>query len=124
MRNPSGQLIWREGRPVVRVRIGERRPFFRLRCEDEQQAQKRVEVVSGIIVNLRSAGRESVAEEFAKRAASARSHAELEGVMIAVRAICEERVVARPRFVLQLRYASASAARHIFTAGEMGSRPG
>jgi integrase len=80
------------------VRIGERRPFLRLRCEDERQAQKRVEVVSGIIVSLRSAGREGVAEEFAKRAASARSHAELEGVMIAVRAICEEQVAPRPRF--------------------------
>jgi hypothetical protein len=27
-------------------------------------------------------------------------------------------------FALQLRYAPASAARHIVTAGEIGSRPG
>ena len=98
MRNPTGQLLWRDGRPVLRIPIGVKRPFFELRCATEAEANERAGIIIEMVVALRAADRVNITEEIVKQAASARTPSELEGVRAAVKTICEGQVVARPQF--------------------------
>jgi integrase len=98
MRNPTGQLIWREGKPVLRIPIGDKRPFVPLRCRTEAEALERVDIITDMIVALRETEKAGATEELVKQAAKARSATELEGVRMAVKTICEGQAVARPQF--------------------------
>jgi integrase len=94
----TGQLVWRNEKPYVRIRIGDVRPRFPIACKAEADAVKRSALVCDLVVRLRAAGQEKLVPEFARRAAGARNATDLEGVRIAVRAICAEEVVSRPQF--------------------------
>jgi integrase len=99
MLNQTGQLVWRSGHAFVRIRLGkEKRPLFRIPFSSESEARKRAVIVSELVNKLREAGKDSLVEELAKRAAAAKTATDLEGVRIAVRAICSEQVIARPQF--------------------------
>jgi integrase len=99
MPKTTGMLMWLSGQPYVRVRLANSRPYFRIRgCPTAADVDARVAAVAEIIVDLRQARKETVVEEFARRAAEARTASELEGVRMAVRAIHEGEVTARPRF--------------------------
>ncbi len=98
MRNPTGQLLWRDGRPVLRIPIGAKRPFLYLRCATEAEANERAEIITEMVVALRATDKVAITEELVKRAAAARTPSELEGVRMAVQTICQGQVVARPQF--------------------------
>jgi integrase len=97
--NSAGKAVWWSGKPYVRPRLGtKRRPLLALPTDlSHDAADERAHVVLAIIARLKAAGRMRVAEELAKKAASATNVTELKGVMIAVDAICRGAVVDRPK---------------------------
>jgi hypothetical protein len=60
-----------------------------------------------MVVALRATEKADLTEELAKRAAAARSSAELEGVRMAVKAICDGEVVTRPQSTRPSRSSSS-----------------
>ena len=99
MPKPTGMVTWLSGEPYVRVRLPNSRPYFRIRgCATAADVQARATAVAQVIVSLKVARKESVIEEFARSLAEARTASELEGVRMAVRALCEGDVAARPKF--------------------------
>lgn len=117
MPNPSGQIRWLSGHPYVRIRLpDQRRPTIRLGCSTREEASRRVAIVSDIVTALRNAGRETLIEELATRAAKAVSSTDLEGVRIAVRAICAGEVAARPAFDQTITFRQFSEK---WTSGEL-----
>src|SRR5579883_1011053 len=99
MAKNDGQAQWWSGKPYVRPRIGPKlRPLIALPPTlSGPAADERARVVVAIVAKLKAHGRERVAEELARRAASAASETELKGVEIAVDAICRGAVAERPK---------------------------
>ena len=90
---------WWSGKPYVRPRLGpKKRPLLALPPSlSHAAADERARVVIAIVAKLKLAGRMNVAEELARKAASATTSTELRGVEIAVDAICRRGVVDRPK---------------------------
>src|SRR5437660_106735 len=83
-RELAGHLVWRDRKSVLRIPIGTKRPFRRLRCDTEQEANARAALTTDMVMALRATEKADLTEELVKRAAAARSTAELEGVRMAV----------------------------------------
>ncbi len=117
MQNTNGQLRWLGEHPYVRIRLdGEKRPTIRLGCTTKDDALKRIAIVCEIVTSLRHAGRAHLAEELATRAAKAVSTSDVEGVRMAVRAICSGQVAARPAFEETITFRQFSEK---WTSGEL-----
>ena len=99
MLNLTGQVRWDCGRPYVRIRLGgDKRPLLRLAVKTQQEAEKRAAFVSDVVGRLRDAEKDELVEKLARRAASAKTAADLAGVKVAVDAVCGDEVSARPQF--------------------------
>lgn len=92
MSGRTGQLVWRSGKPYVRLRMGGRsRPTLLLSVNEERSAKQRAAKIAALVDALVSAGRGNVALHFAKLAAAARDATELQGIEASVKVLCTGR---------------------------------